>query len=300
MTKLIGVIPPMITPFKENGDIDEIGLKNITSYLKKTVQGLFICGSYGSGPLMSISERMKVAEIVRKEVDNDVKVIVHTGCASTKETVILSKHAKEIGCDAVAAVGPYYFDHNSEEIIIHYDNIISEVKEIPVYLYNNPKFQGYEIDIKTIKRLKSIGLSGIKDATFNIINYANYSRELVDDNFDAALGTEAIWLSASVLGCNAFIPGIGNVLPNLCYKMWKEGYEKKYEECKKTQFLINKVRDIMYLAPSTQLAIYCIAEILEIIKTYPRKPFKAASQKQKNDIENALNELGGKNVLCNY
>ncbi len=298
MFKLRGVIPPMITPFTEDGKIDEKGLITLVSYLKERVQGLFICGSYGSGPLMDTKERMLVAEIVKKEAQDKVKVIVHTGCPSTKETVILSKHAKGIGCDAVAAVGPYYFSHNADEILMHYESIISEVKDLPVYLYNNPKFQGYEVDLPTLKRLKNIGLHGIKDATFNVINYANYSRELADEKFDVALGTEAIWLSACVLGCKAFIPGIGNVLPDLCCKMWKEGYEKRYDECKNTQFLINKIREIMYLAPSTQLAIYTMADILGIVKTYPRRPFIPASTEQRKAIKKALEDLGGKDVLC--
>ena len=299
MFKLRGVIPPMITPFKEDGEVDEEALSRLVSYLADRVHGLFICGSYGSGPLMSTRERMKVAEITKTMVGDKVKIIVHTGAASTRETVILSKHAKDIGCDAVAAVGPYYYSHNSDELLRHYENIIKSVKDFPVYLYNNPKFQGYEIDLPSLRRLKDAGLHGIKDATFNIMNFANYSRELRDENFDVALGTEAIWLSACVLGCTAFIPGIGNVLPELCVKMWREGTEGNFEECRKTQFLVNKIRDIMYLAPSTQLAIYTMADILGIVKTNPREPFIPASKKQKEAIAQALDELGGDDVLRN-
>ena len=71
-----------------------------------------------------------------------------------------------------------------------------------------------------MKQLKDAGLAGIKDATFDLMNYAVYERELVDDGFDLALGTEALWISAHALGCRAYIPGIGNVFPELCKEMF--------------------------------------------------------------------------------
>ena len=63
MFRLKGVIPPMITPFKENGDLDEANLQKLVEYLSGKVDGLFICGSYGCGPLMSLEERKRVAEL---------------------------------------------------------------------------------------------------------------------------------------------------------------------------------------------------------------------------------------------
>lgn len=121
-------------------------------------------------------------------------------------------------------------------------------------------------------------MAGIKDATFNVMQYAVYARELMDENFDVALGTEAIWVSAHALGCEAFIPGIGNVFPELCTKMWNHSMNGESKEALETQFLINKLRDVMYLARSTQLAIYAIAEIRGIVSAYPRAPFIPALQ----------------------
>lgn len=52
MKKLRGVIPPMITPFQENGDLDESAIRELVTYLSDKVDGLFICGSYGCCALM--------------------------------------------------------------------------------------------------------------------------------------------------------------------------------------------------------------------------------------------------------
>ena len=109
MFRLKGVIPPMITPFKENGELDKDSLIHLVQFLTKRVDGLFICGSYGCGALMNLEERKTVAEIVRKYADPQTKIIVHTGTTTTRDTIELSLHAKAIGCDASSAVGPYYF-----------------------------------------------------------------------------------------------------------------------------------------------------------------------------------------------
>lgn len=292
MFRLKGVIPPMITPFKDNGELDRDGLKTLVQYLDKRVDGLFICGSYGCGALMSLEERKEVAEIVRKNASDDTMVVVHTGTTNTRDTIELTKHAKACGCDAASAVGPYYFNYLEDDLIKYYSDIIDAIGDFPFYAYHNPKFQGYETSLNTFKVLKERGLSGIKDATFDILKHATYQRELADENFDIALGTEAMWVSAQVLGCEAYIPGIGNVFPELCGKMYKETMEGKRDESVKTQFEINRLRDIMYLARSTQLAIYALAEIRGIVKASPRAPFVAATQEEKDKMRVALKEMG--------
>lgn len=288
MFKLKGVIPPMITPFKENGELDEQGLRQLVEFLNGKVDGLFICGSYGCGPLMSLAERKRVAEIVKETATPETIIIVHTGCASTWETIELTLHAKEIGCHAAAAVAPYYFKHNDKNLLNHYTQILEAVKDFPFYIYHNPGFSGYELSDKVIKELKDKGLTGIKDATFNIMKHATYHREFVDENFDVALGTEAMWVSAHAVGCEAFIPGIGNVFPDLCRKMYRQSMDGDQDAALKTQFQINRLRDIMYIADSTQLAIYAMAEIRGIVKAYPRAPFVPANEEQKARIRNAL------------
>jgi dihydrodipicolinate synthase/N-acetylneuraminate lyase len=293
MFKLKGVIPPMITPFDKRGDLNLADLKRLVKFLSQHVQGLFICGSYGSGPMMSIEERKKVAETTVNAAAGKLTIVAHTGTTNTRDTLELSQHAKEIGCDAVAAVGPYYYTHGEDDLLYFYSDIIRAVdSDFPVYVYHNPKFQGYDISLSTIHKLKEIGLHGIKDASFNIQSHASYLREFAEDDFDVVLGTEAMWLSARVLGCEAYIPGIGNTFPELCVKMWEEGMRNDFDACRRTQFLVNEMRSLMYLARSTQQAIYCIASLRGIINAYPRAPFVPATDNEKRALSTALHKLG--------
>lgn len=164
--------------------------------------------------------------------------------------------------------------------------------ELPVYVYNNVSFQGYLMELPLIRRLKEeAGVSGIKDATFDIMAHANYIRTLRTNGLTSPPAQRPC-------GCShvCWVPGVhsglGNAFPEICKKMWTEGMEGRYEECRKTQFMINEVRDIMYLARSTQLAIYAMLEIAGILTIYPRSPFIPATAEEKGKIKARLTQLG--------
>lgn len=293
MFKLKGIVPPLITPFDAYGLVDYKALDALLDFLTGKVDGVFVTGSYGAGALMSIEERKKVVEAIIKRVKGKMDVIVMIGTTNNAESFELTKHAVASGANAVSSIGPYYFKHNADSLCYYFEDIVKAAGDkINVYVYNNPGFQGYPMDIKLLKKFKDLGVKGIKDATFDIILHAQYHRILKDDNFDVVLGTEAMWLPAWSLGCNAFIPGLGNAFPEICGKMYKEAVQGAIEECRCTQFKVNKLRDIMYLAKSTMLAVYAMLEIRGVIKAYPRAPFIAATEEEKKNIKEALLEIG--------
>lgn len=294
MFRMKGVVPPMLIPFRENGEVDVEGLKVLTDFLKDKVHGLFITGSYGSGALMTEEERMLVTKTVIDAVDGKIPVVVHVGTADNRSAMRLTQFAVQCGASAVSAVGPYYYKHNEDSICGFYRDIVKAAQgAVPVYVYNNPNFQGYPMSLNLLRRLKEeVGVGGIKDATFDIMAHANYCRTLKDDRFDVALGTEAMFLSARVLGCEAFIPGLGNAFPEICCQMYEEGMAGNYEKCRETQFKINELRDIMYIARSTQLAIYAMLELRGILKCYPRAPFIPAGEEEKAHIRRRLVACG--------
>ncbi len=294
MFRMQGVIPPMITPFHENGEVDHEALKELVNFLCERVDGLFAVGSYGGGTLMEEGERMQLAEEILRLVNGRIPVIIHVGTTNTLSSARLARHAAEQGAAAVSAVGPYYYKHNDDEICAFYEGIKKATAGLaPLYVYNNPRFQGYPMSLALMRRLKEqVGVDGVKDATFDIIEHANYLRTLKDERFDVALGTEAMWLSACVLGCEAFIPGLGNAFPELCQKMYREGRAGDYEACRKTQFCVNELRDIMYCARSTQVAVYAMLELRGIIRSTPRSPFSAATAEEKARMGERLRELG--------
>lgn len=290
MKKMFGVVPPIVTAFKENGELDENAQKVIVNFLKERVYGLFICGSYGSGPLMNVEERKKVFEITAKEVNGKIPIIAHVGTTNLRDSTILAQHAEKYGADRVTAVPPYYYHHNEESILCYFSGLVKAVK-IPVYVYNNPKTVGYNINDQLILKLIDIGVKGIKDSSFDIMMFANYLRKTPED-FDVVLGTEAMWLSAVALGAQAFIPGLGNAFPEICVDLFKTGINDDIVKCREIQKKVNALRDLMYSAGSTVVAVYNMLEFRGIVKTYPRNPFIQMKPDEKNKFKNKLIEFG--------
>ncbi|HEY8542173.1 MAG TPA: dihydrodipicolinate synthase family protein, partial [Pseudothermotoga sp.] len=168
LNRFKGVIPPMLTAFDETGNLDINRTKNIAKFLKDKVDALFICGTYGSGPLMNQEEKERVIEAVSQEVNGKIPIIVMVGSASTKETVEIAKYAEKMGAAAVASVCPYYYAHSEENILGFFSELVSTV-DIPVYVYNNPKTVGYPVTPKLLRKLYEVGVKGLKDSSFSSI-----------------------------------------------------------------------------------------------------------------------------------
>ena len=93
------------TPFDSNGDVNQTACKKLARYYaNKGVKSLYICGSTGEGFLLDNEERMNVVESVVQEVGDEMTIIVHVGCPSTKHSAMLAKHAESVGAHGTSAV----------------------------------------------------------------------------------------------------------------------------------------------------------------------------------------------------
>jgi hypothetical protein len=103
-------------------------------------------------------------------------------------------------------------------------------------------------------------------------------------------GTEALWISAS-FGMPLLYTGIGNGFRNFAMKMWAAiGWMVEQEAGLKSQFRINKIRDIMYLARSYPIGSIAIAELKGLLRHIHAPPY-SATEEEKKLIRNALSEF---------
>ena len=279
MKKLEGVVPPMVTPFASDGSLDEYNLTKLVHFLSEHVHGLFICGSYGNGPLMTVAEKKRVVDIVAKNISPKIQLVVHVGATNVRDAVELARHAEGAGATKVSSVVPYYFHHTRESIKLYFDRLVKAVT-IPVYTYNNPKFTGVAVDVSLLQELADLGVAGVKDSSFDIMTLANFVRHIKKPDFDVVLGTEAMFLYAATIGVRAFIPGLGNAFPELCVDLYEAATKLEMERARMLQMRVNELRDIMYLAKSTVVAVYALLKIRGVCDAYPREPFIAISEKE--------------------
>ena len=141
-----GVLIPVITPFMDDGSVDEKTLRQLIDfYFTAKVHGLFALGSSGQGPALSESERRYVAEIIIDQAGGRTPVITHVGCADTPTTQALAKHAYEIGSSAIGVIPPYYYCDAPKTAILEHYRKVADVCPLPIYIYENPKYCGISI-----------------------------------------------------------------------------------------------------------------------------------------------------------
>jgi len=162
-----GVLLPIITPFDDRVRVDEEMMRQLVDFhINAGVQGLFVLGSTGQGPAMTIEERKHAAAIALDQAKKRIPVVIHVGTADAWSTTDLAEHAAAHGADAVAIVPPYYYsDHTEYEIIAHYQAVHKAVS-LPIYIYENPKYSGISIPPGFALRMKEQvpALKGIKVA----------------------------------------------------------------------------------------------------------------------------------------
>ena len=177
MQAIRGMLLPIPTVFEEDGRIDVKLMDELVDYyVNSGVNALFVGGSFGQGPAMSLEERKQLSEIVAKRVKGRIPVVVHAGTADPFTTIELGKHALQVGAEALAFVGPYYYaDHTQQEVREHFKMVGAALKA-PMMLYNNPKYQGYPIGPELMRQMRddSPQIFGAKLAMGSLDEARNY------------------------------------------------------------------------------------------------------------------------------
>jgi dihydrodipicolinate synthase/N-acetylneuraminate lyase len=285
--KVKGIFPPIITAFDEQGQIDRKRFETLLNFWSTYVDGMFVCGSYGSGPLMTIEERELVFSIAAETVP-DTPLIVHVGAITTEACVRLARHAEENGAIAVAAVPPYYYSHDARTIQAHFEEILASVS-IPVYAYDNPKTTGNPLTPAQLNDLADCGLHGLKDSSFDIGKLYMAMRTVDKPDFDFVIGSESLMLPAFAMGVRGCIAGLGNPFPEVMQKFHTAALSGSMEEAKEWQEKVLILWDVLHIGPSVPTA-YEILRLRGMDPGYPRKPLLTLDDETLETLKKALEE----------
>lgn len=291
--ELQGIIPPLTTPFTEGGEVYEAGLRRLVSFqVEKGSHGLFICGTYGSGPLMTLEQRKKVHEIVVDEGKGRIAIVAHVGTASTRDSVELAKHAAGAGIEYVSSISPFYFHHDDRTVVEYFRALVKSV-DVPVYVYNNPKATPVNVTPKLLRNLVDVGVAGIKDSGFNYIDFTHLVIALEDrPDFRFIVGTEGIALPAFLAGAKGCVAGLANAFPEIMVELWNLCVAGKYEEAAKLQLKVNKARQILHIPSSTNAACYAALNARGVDVGIPLAPVLPVEQDKEAAMLAGFKQIG--------
>ncbi|MDR1246776.1 MAG: dihydrodipicolinate synthase family protein [Clostridiales Family XIII bacterium] len=225
-----GVIIPAIVFFNADGGVDyEKCRAHMKWAVSKGVRGLFVTGTYGSGYLLTLEERVKIYETaydLTKNVRNAF-VIAHTGCIDTASAVFLTRRASEIGIKAASAISPLIYKYSEDDIKRYYMTLL-ESADIDLYAYNNPDLTGRALSVNIIEQLRAAGVKGLKDSSVDT-ELAKRFCETDSSDFQYIPGTVSKWIEFRRLGACAMIAGMCNYAPEPVVALYDASFKDTVE-----------------------------------------------------------------------
>lgn len=213
-TRLRGLGVALVTPFKEDGNVDYDALQRLVDYLLyNNVDFLCVLGTTAETPTLTEEEKKEIKKLVVERVNGKVPILLGVGSNNTRSVVESLKNDDFTGIDAVLSVVPYYNKPSQEGIYQHY-KAISEATELPIVLYNVPGRTGVNMTAETTLRIarECPNVIAIKEASGNISQMDDIIKNK-PDNFDVISGDDGITFPLITLGAVGVISVIGNAFP---------------------------------------------------------------------------------------
>ncbi|WP_136688867.1 dihydrodipicolinate synthase family protein [Halorhabdus amylolytica] len=286
---LQGVIPPTLTVFEQNGDVDlERTAEHARFVVEQGVHGVFPLGTTGEFTLLSSEERKRVLAAVVDAVGSDVPVIAGVGESGTSETIARATPAQEAGVDGLVVVTPYYYPVDDEGAIQHYRRIAEETA-MPIYVYHIPSKTGNSLSLHAISEIAAIdGIAGLKDSSKDV----PWLGQAIADNSQLTFmaGSDSLLVPGLDLGCSGLVSAVANAFPELVVELF-EAYESGDRERARTlQSEIYAVRTAIKRGP--YLAGVKEALSLRGFDAGPlRDPLRRMSETERRELEDDLQQI---------
>lgn len=207
------IITAMVTPFKENFEVDYESLEKLVNHLINTgSDAILVAGTTGECPTLTHEEEWEVLKFVLKTVNGRVKVIMGTGSNSTETAVMSAKKAEELGADAILTVVPYYNKPNQRGMTAHFSAVAEAVK-LPIILYNIPGRTGVNMLPATIAKLaeKYPNIVAVKQSNSDL-DLISEMKSICPNDFVIYSGDDSLTLPMMSLGAFGVISVASHVV----------------------------------------------------------------------------------------
>ena len=207
---LRGTLAAAITPLKDDGAaLDEEAFAPYVDFLVHGgLDGMLALGTTGEGILLSTEERKRAAETFIRAADGRFDVAVHCGAQTTASTVELTRHARDVGADAVAVIGPPYYALDEESLYRHFAAAADAAAPTPFYLYEFKARAGYSVPLSVVERLGD-RVAGLKVSNRPFEEVEPYML----DGLDVFIGAEALVDQGLERGAAGSVSGLAAAFP---------------------------------------------------------------------------------------
>lgn len=293
---LKGIIPPVITPLRNEHELDVEGLERLIEHLLHGgVHGLFMLGTTGEATSLSYSLRKELLKRTSELVNHRIPVVTGITDTSVEGSFEIAEYAAKVGLDGVVIAPPYYMPISQEEMRDYLETIAPRLP-LPFMMYDMPSCTKLHMSLETIKKAKDLGAIGVKDSSGDMA----YLYALIDafsdtPDFSVITGTELFLPETILQGGHGAVAGGANLFPRLFVDLYDAAVDKDLERIaylrEKVMLLNNTVYTVGKHTSRIVKGIKCGLSVMNVCSDYVALPLRKNGPEERKKIEYYINEL---------
>jgi 4-hydroxy-tetrahydrodipicolinate synthase len=281
----------IVTPFLENGDIDQEGLENLIEHLiNGKVDYLVVLGTTGETATLEKLEKQNVFSLVKEFNKNRVKLVAGIGGNNTRAIANDFLSYDLTGYSAILSVSPYYNKPSQEGLYQHY-KALNDISPLPIIMYNVPGRTGMNVSVDTTIRIAQNckNIIATKEASGNM----EQIMQIIKDKpagFEVISGDDGITLPLMACGAIGVISVVANAYPKEFSNMVSLCAQEKYSEARPVHEKMLPIIQSMFAEGSPSGVKYYLHK-LGVIKETFRLPVVGVSDKHKEKIDQLMKSI---------
>ena len=286
-----GAITAIVTPFLENGNVDEEALRNLVEFqIKNSIDGIVPCGTTGESPTLDYEEHHRVIEIVIDTVNGKVPVIAGPGSNSLREALAITKKAADAGANASLQVCPHYNKPTQEGLFRHFSAIAKAV-DIPIIIYNIQGRTGVNLETATLTKLakEHSNIVAVKEASGNVAQMMDVLNEL-PKNFTVLSGDDNLTLPLMSLGGKGVISVASNIIPKEMHQLTQYALSSDFENAARLHYQLLPLFKGIFIE-TNPIPIKAALAMKGMIKEAYRLPMCGMKAENKEKLRQILKNL---------
>ncbi len=294
MNDLGGIIPAVVTPMKEDGQIDFAAYERQISFLADAgVHGFFINGTTGEGPYLSKEERRECFRLAGKARRRNQFLCLATIAASTRDVVEEIGELDALEPDYFVVVPPYYYGFDGRNIERHFLTVATAT-ERPIIIYNIPQRTQNNVFSGNLHSLLGTGrFAGIKDSSGDFIRFASMLHT-TNGSFKWIQGEDLLDAPSLLAGAQGIVSGLCNILPRPYLEMYAAIQAGNLAAVTDRQLQINALAGIIGAADGKVIpAIKCAMSVHDRCREWSRVESFPLSATCREKIRAIVTQLPG-------
>jgi 4-hydroxy-2-oxoglutarate aldolase len=287
---LSGILPPLVTPFRDDGTLDLDAFEaNLEAYSAQDLGGYLVLGSNGEAAALEEHEKLALIAAARRRAGKRL-LLAGTGLESTAATIALTVKAGGLGAAAALVLTPcYYKAQMRSEVLKRHFEAVAEASPIPVLLYSVPVFTGLALPPELPAALAAHPrIAGMKDSSGDI-GLMGRVLASVPPSFAVACGSAPVLFPALGLGAAAGILAVACCAPRPVAALFRAFRAGDRETALRLQRAITPLATAVtatYGVPGLKLAL----DLAGLKGGVPRLPLLPAPPGAKAELTRLLSE----------